>query len=64
MNRRSAVIIAAGLVFALMAGTVSRVMTLHPVNAGAPVRIVVQTAAPAHVAVNAPKLAPTETESE
>jgi len=47
MNRRSAVIIAAGLVFALASGAVSRAMTLHPVNAAAPVRIVVQTAAPA-----------------
>jgi hypothetical protein len=46
MNRRSAVIVAAGLVFALMAGTVSRAVTLHPANAAAPVRIVVQTPAP------------------
>ena len=42
MNRRSALIIAAGLVLALLSGTVSRVATLR---AGAPVTIVVQTAA-------------------
>jgi len=47
MNRRSAVIVAAGLVFALTAGMVSRSMTLHPTTAAAPVRIVVQTAPPA-----------------
>jgi len=46
MNRTSSMIIAAGLVFALMAGTVSRAVTLHPSTAAAPVRIVVQTAAP------------------
>jgi hypothetical protein len=43
MNRRSATIIAASLVFALMAGTVSRALTLHQATASAPVRIVVQT---------------------
>ena len=47
MNRRSAVIVAAGLVFALTAGMVSRSMTLHQTTAAAPVRIVVQTAPPA-----------------
>jgi hypothetical protein len=46
MNRRSASIVAASLVFALMAGTVSRVVTLHQATAAAPVRIVVQTPAP------------------
>lgn len=61
MNRRSAVIIAAGLVFALTAGAASRAATLHPVTAGAPVRIVVQTVAPATSAV-APASANTERE--
>jgi hypothetical protein len=45
MNRKSGVIIAAGLVFALMAGTVSRGLSMHQASA-APVRIVVQTAGP------------------
>lgn len=54
MNRRSSIIIAAGLVFALMAGTVSRAVTLHSVNAAAPVRIVVQTAAPTTSTAPAP----------
>jgi len=54
MNRTSSMIIAAGLVFALMAGTVSRAVTLHPSTAAAPVRIVVQTAAPAASGVPAP----------
>jgi len=61
MNRRSSIIIAAGLVFALMAGTVSRAVTLHPSSAAAPVRIVVQTAAPT---TSAPSLASAEPESE
>ena len=43
MNRRSALIIAAGLVLALVSGTVYRVATLR---GGAPVTIIVQTAAP------------------
>lgn len=63
MNRRSAVIIAAGLVFALAAGAVSRAATIHPVNAGAPVRIVVQTTTPA-AATAAPRLASVDTERE
>jgi hypothetical protein len=46
MNRRSAAIIAASLVFALTAGTVSRMVTLHQSTAAAPVSIVVQTPAP------------------
>jgi predicted neutral ceramidase superfamily lipid hydrolase len=50
MNRKSSIIIAAGLVFALMAGTVSRAVTLHSSSAAAPVRIVVQTATPATAA--------------
>lgn len=53
MNRRSAVIVAAGLVFALTAGMVSRSMTLHQTTAAAPVRIVVQTAPAAATAGNA-----------
>lgn len=61
MNRRSSIIIAAGLVFALMAGTASRVATLHS-SATAPVRIVVQTAAPA--APTAPALAPVNPERD
>ena len=61
MNRRSSIIIAAGLVLALMAGTASRVATLHP-SAAAPVRIVVQTAAPA--APTAPALAPVNPERD
>ena len=62
MNRTSSMIIAAGLVFALMAGTVSRAVTLHPSTAAAPVRIVVQTAAPA--APTAPALAPVNPERD
>ena len=61
MNRRSSIIIAAGLVFALMAGTVSRAVSLHPSSAAAPVRIVVQTASPT---TGAPTLASAEPESE
>jgi len=61
MNRRSSIIIAAGLVVALMAGTASRVATLHS-SAAAPVRIVVQTAAPA--APTAPALAPVNPERD
>jgi hypothetical protein len=61
MNRRSSIIIAAGLVFALMAGTVSRAVTLHPSSAAAPVRIVVQTAPPT---TSAPSTASAEPESE
>jgi hypothetical protein len=54
MNRRSAVFMAAGLVFVLMAGTVSRAVTLHPTRAAAPIQIVVQTPAQAGPAVTAP----------
>ena len=61
MNRRSSIIIAAGLVFALMAGTVSRAVSLHPSRAAAPVRILVQTASPT---TGAPTLGSTERESE
>lgn len=61
MNRRSAVILAAGLVFALMAGTVSRAVTLHSPSAAAPVRIVVHTPAPA---AGAPMLAPSNVEKD
>ena len=43
MNRRSAVIFAAGLVAALMAGTVSRAVTFRHSGAAAPIQIVVQT---------------------
>ncbi len=57
MNRRSSIIIAAGLVFALMAGTVSRAVTLHPSSAAAPARIVVQTA-PTTTAPSAPSAEP------
>ncbi len=47
MKRTSAMIISAGLVFALVAGTITRVVTLRQTAAtAAPVRIVVQTAAP------------------
>ena len=60
MNRRSAVILAAGLVFALMAGTVSRAATLHPARAAASIQIVVQT--PAAPTAVAPTLASTYTE--
>lgn len=52
MNRKSAMIMAAGLVFVLMAGTVSRAVTLHPTSAAAPIQIVVQT--PAAAAATAP----------
>ena len=61
MNRRSSIIIAAGLVFALMAGTDSRAVTLHQSSGAAPVRIVVKTASPT---TGAPTLASTERESE
>ncbi len=44
MNKKSAVLIAGGLVLALMAGTVSRELTLGK-TAAAPVRIIVQTPA-------------------
>jgi hypothetical protein len=53
MNRRSAILVSAGLVLALMAGTASRVATLHPAAAVAPTRIVVQTLAPKVAAVPA-----------
>lgn len=43
MNRRSAMLISAGLVFALMAGTASRVLTLHAPVSATPARIVIQT---------------------
>jgi hypothetical protein len=42
MNKRSAMLIAAGLVAALMSGTVSRVATLHSAQ---PVKVIVQTVA-------------------
>lgn len=47
MNKRSATIVAGGLVLALMAGTASRELTLHPAASAAPMRIVVQTTPPA-----------------
>jgi hypothetical protein len=43
MNRSSALIVAAGLAFALVAGTASRALTLRSTTAAAPVRVVVQT---------------------
>jgi hypothetical protein len=46
MNRRSATVIAAGLVLALMAGTASRALTRPQSAAATPVRIVVQTPPP------------------
>jgi hypothetical protein len=49
MNKRSAMLIAAGLVAALMGGTVSRVATLHSAS---PVKIIVQTAAAPAAAAN------------
>jgi hypothetical protein len=48
MNRRSSILISAGLVLALMAGMASRALTFHPTTAAAapaPTRIVVQQAA-------------------
>jgi hypothetical protein len=55
MKRTSAMVISAGLVLALVAGTVSRVVTLHQTSAAAaPVRIVVQTAAPQGSSATAP----------
>jgi hypothetical protein len=62
MNRKSAIVISAGLVFALMIGTVSRVVTLHSAAAVAPVRIVVQTTAPQPAP--APASAPSSFERE
>ena len=47
MNKRSASIIAAGLVLALMAGTLSRAATLTRASQANPVKIVVQTPAAA-----------------
>jgi len=47
MNRRSGTIIAAGLVFALMAGTLSRAATITKAAGTNPVKIVVQTPAAA-----------------
>jgi hypothetical protein len=50
MNRKSSILISAGLVLALMAGMASRALTFHPATAAAaptPTRIVVQQAAPA-----------------
>ena len=64
MNPKSASIIAAGLVFALTAGAVSRFATIHPVTAGAPVRIVVQTTAPVAGTATATRLTPVDTERE
>jgi len=61
MNRKSSIVIAAGLVLALMAGTVSRAVTLHSASSAAPVRIVVQTA-PATAA--APALTAPEPETD
>ncbi len=46
MNKGTAMIVAAGLTFALVAGTVSRQITLRPASAAAS-RIVVQTTTPA-----------------
>ena len=54
MNKRSAIVMAAGLVFALMSGTVARVATLR---SGAPVKVVVQT-------ISAPLPAPATTFNE
>ena len=51
MNKRSAIVMAAGLVFALMSGTVAKVSTMS----GKPVTVIVQTAAaqvPAPAAIN------------
>jgi hypothetical protein len=53
MNKRSATIVAGGLVLALMGGIASRELTLHPSASAAPVRIVVQTT-PAAPTVTAP----------
>jgi hypothetical protein len=58
MNRRTAMIIAAGIVLSLMAGTVSRVLTLHT-TAAAPITITVQTAPP-----SVPAAAASEFETE
>ena len=49
MNKKSAVVIAGGLVLALMAGTVSRELTLGK-TAAVPVKIIVQTPAAAPLA--------------
>jgi hypothetical protein len=46
MNKGTAMIVAAGLTLALMAGTVSRQIALRPTSAAAS-RIVVQTTTPA-----------------
>ena len=54
MNRRSAVIMAAGLVFVLMAGTASRAVTFHPSSGAAPIQIVVQNPTPTAAAATAP----------
>jgi hypothetical protein len=54
MNRKSSILISAGLVLALVAGMTSRVLTFHPsapVAAAAPVRVVVQQAAPTQAPV-------------
>ncbi len=45
MSRSSAFIVAAGLAFALVAGTASRALTLRSTTAAAPVRVVVQAPA-------------------
>jgi len=54
MNRKSATVLAAGLVFVLMAGTVSRAVTYHPAAAAAPIQIIVQTPASAGAAPTTP----------
>jgi hypothetical protein len=62
MNKRTAMIVSGGLVLALMAGTASRELTLHPAASATPVRIVVQTtpAAP----TPAPQAAPATFQDE
>ena len=62
MKPRSAVIVAAGLVFALTAGMISRSMTLHQASVAAPVRIVVQTAPPATATATNPTVVPAHTD--
>jgi len=47
MDKKSAILVSGGLVLALVAGTVSREVSLKSVAAATPVRVVVQTAAPA-----------------
>ena len=54
MDRRSATIIGAALVVALMAGTVSRAVTYRPVAGAAPVQIVVRAPAQVPATTHAP----------